>query len=85
MLKFQGAPEQDKKLVLIDVGHTPPMNDVIRETLDWLERYLGPVARSKLAACAVAQGQADGFPRAVPSLAFAFVPSSARRLSAVTR
>jgi len=43
MFDLQGAPEEDKRLVLFDSGHIPPGNDVIRETLDWLDRYLGPV------------------------------------------
>jgi dienelactone hydrolase len=38
-----GVDEPDKKLVLIDSGHGTPRLDVIRETLDWLDRYLGPV------------------------------------------
>ena len=43
MLAFQGAPPEHKKLVLLEGGHIPPLNDVIREALDWLDRYLGPV------------------------------------------
>jgi pimeloyl-ACP methyl ester carboxylesterase len=41
-----GAPAEDKRLVVIEnAGHWPlPMNEVIRETADWLDRYLGPVA-----------------------------------------
>jgi dienelactone hydrolase len=38
-----GVPDSDKKLVLVDSGHVPPRLEVIRETLDWLDRYLGPV------------------------------------------
>jgi len=29
--------------VLFESGHVPPFPDVVRETLDWLDRYLGPV------------------------------------------
>ncbi|MHC4429983.1 MAG: SUMF1/EgtB/PvdO family nonheme iron enzyme, partial [Planctomycetota bacterium] len=43
MLRFQGAPDADKRLVLLEGGHVPPMNEVVRVTLDWLDRYLGPV------------------------------------------
>jgi serine/threonine protein kinase len=43
MFRLQGAPEQDKRLTLLHCGHVPPMDDIIRETLDWLDRYLGPV------------------------------------------
>ncbi len=38
-----GAPDEHKKFVLLETGHVPPWNDVIRETLDWLDRYLGSV------------------------------------------
>jgi dipeptidyl aminopeptidase/acylaminoacyl peptidase len=27
-------------------GHVPPRMELIREILDWLDRYLGPVRRS---------------------------------------
>ena len=43
MLAFQGAPPEHKKLVLLEGGHIPPLNDVIREALNWLDRYLDPV------------------------------------------
>jgi pimeloyl-ACP methyl ester carboxylesterase len=44
MFRLLGAPEKDKRLVLYDGGHVPPDNKtVIKETLDWLDRYLGPV------------------------------------------
>ena len=43
MFRLLGAHEKDKRLALFDSGHIPPMNDIIRETLDWLDRYLGPV------------------------------------------
>ncbi len=38
-----GAPEEHKKFVLLETGHIPPWNDVIRETLDWFDTYLGVV------------------------------------------
>jgi formylglycine-generating enzyme required for sulfatase activity len=43
MFKFLGTQEKDKRLALFDGDHIPPINDVIRETLNWLDRYLGPV------------------------------------------
>jgi tRNA A-37 threonylcarbamoyl transferase component Bud32/pimeloyl-ACP methyl ester carboxylesterase len=43
MLRLLGAPDADKRLAVFDSGHVPPWNEVIRETLDWLDRYLGPV------------------------------------------
>jgi hypothetical protein len=44
MFAFQGAPEQHKKLVLLAGGHVPDKpKEFVREALDWLDRYLGPV------------------------------------------
>ena len=44
MFDLQGAPAEDKKLVLLDGGHIPNSpKDAIRPALDWLDRYLGPV------------------------------------------
>jgi tRNA A-37 threonylcarbamoyl transferase component Bud32/dienelactone hydrolase len=43
MMRLLGTPEKDKRLALFDTGHVPPRNEMIRETLDWLDRYLGPV------------------------------------------
>jgi pimeloyl-ACP methyl ester carboxylesterase len=45
LFRLLGTPEQDKRHVVIDGGHVTPMGPVIRETLDWLDRYLGPVQR----------------------------------------
>ena len=38
-----GPPPDQKRLALIDGGHIPRLQDIIREILDWLDRYLGPV------------------------------------------
>ncbi len=39
-----GAPKADKRHALLEGGHIPSdRNEIIRETLDWLDRYLGPV------------------------------------------
>ncbi len=40
-----GTPDSDKRLAITDAGHIVPLNFVIKETLNWLDRYLGPVAR----------------------------------------
>lgn len=39
-----GTPEKDRRHVVVDDGHFPPQKLVVRETLAWLDRYLGPVA-----------------------------------------
>jgi serine/threonine protein kinase/formylglycine-generating enzyme required for sulfatase activity/cephalosporin-C deacetylase-like acetyl esterase len=39
-----GTPEKDKRHVLFDCGHSLlRTHDAVRETLAWLDRYLGPV------------------------------------------
>ena len=38
-----GTPARDKKRVLYDTGHMPPTLPMMKETLDWLDHYLGPV------------------------------------------
>jgi formylglycine-generating enzyme required for sulfatase activity/cephalosporin-C deacetylase-like acetyl esterase/predicted Ser/Thr protein kinase len=38
-----GTPEKDKKHIVMDGGHTLPNQEVIKEVLDWLDRYLGAV------------------------------------------
>jgi pimeloyl-ACP methyl ester carboxylesterase len=39
-----GTPEKDKRHLLFDCGHSLlRTHDAIRETLAWLDRYLGPV------------------------------------------
>jgi serine/threonine protein kinase len=44
MFDMLGTPAEHKRLVLLDGGHVPvSVNDVIREVLDWLDLYLGPV------------------------------------------
>ena len=37
-------PEEDKKWVVFPGSHSVPKEDLVRETLDWLDRYLGPVS-----------------------------------------
>ncbi len=39
-----GTPEADKELKLYESDHIPPRNEYIKETLAWLDRYLGPVS-----------------------------------------
>ena len=41
--RLLGAPEADKKWVLLDAGHVPPNDLMMKEILDWFDRYLGPV------------------------------------------
>jgi hypothetical protein len=44
MFRFWGAPEKDKRLVIFESGHIPAdLRDIIREILDWLDKYLASV------------------------------------------
>ncbi len=38
------VPEEDKEFAVLETGHVPPWNDVIRLTLDWLDERLGPTS-----------------------------------------
>ena len=53
LFRTLGTPAAKKRHVILDSGHVPPWPDVVRETLDWLDRYLGPVARRDGAAAPV--------------------------------
>jgi dienelactone hydrolase len=41
--KLLGTPEKDKRLIVYDSDHYVPKKEVTRESLDWLDKYLGPV------------------------------------------
>ncbi|MCJ7487173.1 MAG: protein kinase [Candidatus Aminicenantes bacterium] len=43
MFDLLGTP--DKNLKLYDTNHIPPRNEFVKETLAWLDKYLGPVKR----------------------------------------
>jgi dienelactone hydrolase len=43
MFESFGVPDAQKRRVIYDTGHNIPRADLIRETVDWLDRYLGPV------------------------------------------
>ena len=43
MFRLIGVSEDQKRRVVYDTGHTIPRTDLIRESLDWLDRYLGPI------------------------------------------
>jgi len=45
LFRLLGTPEEDKRHALPDGGHMVPFNDMVRETLDWLDRYLGSVKK----------------------------------------
>jgi serine/threonine protein kinase/dienelactone hydrolase len=44
LFRLLGTPAGHKRHAILDGGHTPArQQDVIREVLDWLDKYLGPV------------------------------------------
>jgi eukaryotic-like serine/threonine-protein kinase len=45
LFSLLGTPAEHKRLILYESDHLPRQADIIRETLAWLDRYLGPVAR----------------------------------------
>jgi len=46
MFDLLGTPAEHKRLILYETDHIPPRNEFIKETLAWLDRYLGPVGKS---------------------------------------
>ena len=43
MFALLGSPAKDKKIVIYESGHLVPRNEFVRESLSWLDKYLGPV------------------------------------------
>ena len=43
MFRLLGTPTEHKRRVVYDTGHDIPRTELIKETLNWLDRYLGPV------------------------------------------
>ncbi len=43
LFRLLGTPEKDKRHIVHESGHAVPRKEFIRETLDWLDKYLGPV------------------------------------------
>jgi len=44
MFELLGTPTEHKRHVLFESYHTVPRNEGIKEILDWLDKYLGPVS-----------------------------------------
>jgi hypothetical protein len=43
MFDFLGTPMNEKKMIVYESGHLVPPTEYIKETLAWLDTYLGPV------------------------------------------
>ncbi len=37
-----GTPAKDKKLILYETDHYVPKSEIVKETLNWLDKYFGP-------------------------------------------
>ena len=48
MFRLLGTRKEDKRRVLYDTSHDIPDSEVVKETLNWLDRYLGPVRSSEV-------------------------------------
>ncbi len=45
MFDLLGTPEQNKRLVLYETDHFVPKSEIIKETLNWMDKYFGPVKK----------------------------------------
>jgi len=43
MFNLLGTPQNDKKIIIYETGHRVPRSDLIKETLAWYDKYLGPI------------------------------------------
>ena len=43
MFDLLGTPPEHKRLILYETDHIPPRVEYVKETLAWLDKYLGPV------------------------------------------
>ncbi len=43
MFDLLGTPAADKRLILYDTDHIIPLNECIKESIKWLDKYFGPV------------------------------------------
>lgn len=43
MFDLLGTPPEQKKTIAFETDHFVPSNELVKETLAWLDRYLGPV------------------------------------------
>jgi dienelactone hydrolase len=41
--RLLGSKKEQKKHLIFETGHSIPRNELIKQTLDWLDKYLGPV------------------------------------------
>ena len=44
LFQLLGTPELHKRHIIFEAGHAPPVRDVMKEVIAWLDRYLGMVS-----------------------------------------
>ena len=42
MFDLLGTPSKDKKQIVYETDHLIPRKELIKESLNWLDRYFGP-------------------------------------------
>jgi hypothetical protein len=47
MFELLGTAEEHKKIKAYPTDHIPPKPEYVREILDWLDKYFGPVTGSR--------------------------------------
>jgi eukaryotic-like serine/threonine-protein kinase len=53
LFRLLGLSNAQKRHVVFDSGHSPPVKPVVKESLDWLDRHLRPVLKPERAALLV--------------------------------
>ena len=43
LFKLLGTPGKDKRLCVYNTDHWVPKSEMIKEVLDWCDKYFGPV------------------------------------------
>jgi hypothetical protein len=46
MFDLLGTPAEHKRLMVYETDHYTPRTELIKESLAWLDNYLGPVERA---------------------------------------
>jgi len=55
MFELLGTPAGQKRHVIYEAGHFVPRDQLVKETLDWFDRYLGPVKDARKTPAAAKQ------------------------------
>ena len=43
MYRLLGTPEDDKRHLVFESGHSVPREELEKESVSWLDKYLGPI------------------------------------------